>query len=79
MRVRNAELGCVPAGGGEQRGPEFFRVGISDSNGCKYSRLITAAWVQRIKTIIQQLANINNGPLAIGQFHEASIVTAHGC
>ena len=64
------------AGGGAQGFHEFFRVTISDSDRCKYTCLIEAAWMLWIQAVLLQLPDIDNGMLAIGQSHESTIVTA---
>jgi hypothetical protein len=44
VRVRNTQSSLGMAGGCEQVPPEFFRIGFSDSNGCKHPRFVTATW-----------------------------------
>ena len=78
-RVRSTQSSLGVAGGCEETGPEFFRIGFPDSNGCKHPRFVAAPLMPWVETILPELPNIDNGTVAIGQFHNEPIVTARGC
>jgi hypothetical protein len=69
VRIRNAQLGFGVAGCCEDGRPEFFRVGVPDSDRCKHPCLVSAARVLRVQAVPLQLPIIDDGALAIGQLH----------
>jgi len=57
--------------------PQFLRVGLLDSNGSKYARLVSVVSVAQIQAVGFEFPDVDDRAVAVGQVHEPFIVNAH--
>ena len=67
--VRHTEMSLGVAGCFKEGCPEFFGVGLPDSNRCKHPRFVTTTGMLWVQAVRLQLPHIDNGALTMGQLH----------
>jgi hypothetical protein len=77
MPARNAWRGIRAAGRLNQSLLEQLGIGLTDSNGGKYSCLVSAARMIRVQAVILKLAIIHDRTVAIRQLHLETSVSDH--
>lgn len=77
MSSSSAQLGTAINGGCEEGRPEFFRIGLPDSNCCEYVGFVAPSGVGRVQTVGAELLHVNDGAVPVGQFHRSFIVATY--